>query len=682
MKISYKWLAEFVDVDIDPRSLAEQLTMVGLAVDGIEEIGGDHIIEIDLTSNRPDCLSHLGVAREAGVIMGKPLREAVPAQIDVKGESVSPAAVDVLDPDLCPRYTARVIRGVKVGPSPDWMVRRLEALGQRSINNVADVTNYVLHELGQPLHAFDFNCLAGRRIIVRRAVAGETLITLDGIERVLNDTMLVIADADRAVALAGIMGGADTEITDATVDVLLESAYFNPASVRRTARILGMNTEASYRFERGIDYDIAARASDRAAALIVETAGGEIVGELLDARAQIEARPPITLRLDRFHHLTGLNVGMARAKEIFNALGMEILPLKDDGAVSVKSPSWRIDLAIEEDLIEEIARLEGYDRLVPTLPGGAGAGSYQDDEAARKTLRRTLIATGFHEAISFSFVNGETDAMLSGNHESGLVLTNPVDETQSQMRTTLLGGLLSAVELNINHGTRNIRLFEIGKCFLDDGARPVEIERLALVMTGARNELGWQGAGERLDFYDLKGTIESVGENLGKNSLEFSPTSDIGYLHPGRAAVISLAGNKIGFAGQLHPRIAAHFKFKQPVFAAELDFGAILQVPGLEPRYRPLPKFPTVVRDLSVLVSDAVSWAEIERSILGLNIGELVGVRLFDVYTGSELPAGKRALALSLRYRAEERTLTEQEIGDCHGRVVSMLAREFAAELR
>lgn len=681
MKISYKWLAEFVDIDIGPRALAEQLTMVGLAVDGIEEIDGDHIIEIDLTSNRPDCLSHFGVAREVGVVLGKPLKEAAQPQINVK-QSVSPTAVDVLDPDLCPRYTARVIRGVKVGPSPDWMVRRLEALGQRSINNVADVTNYVLHELGQPLHAFDFNRLAGRRIIVRRAGAGENLITLDGVERELSDQMLVIADAERTVALAGIMGGADSEITDATVDVLLESAYFNPASVRRTARILGMNTEASYRFERGIDYDIAARASDRAAALIVETAGGEIVGELVDVRAQVEARPPITMRLDRFHHLTGLNVGKARAVEILSALGMEILSSTDDRIVSVKSPSWRIDLAIEEDLVEEIARIEGYDNLIPTLPGGAGAGAYLDDETARRTLRRTLSADGFNEAISFSFVNGETDAMLSGNRESGLVLTNPVDETQSQMRTTLLGGLLSAVERNINHGTRNLRLFEIGKCFLNDGDRPGEIERLAMVMTGARNEQSWQGAGERLDFYDLKGAIESVGENLGKNSLDFLPTSDIGYLHPGRAAVISLAGNEIGFAGQLHPRIAAHFKFKQPVFAAELDFGAILQGPGFEPRYRPLPKFPTVVRDLSVLVAEDVSWAEIERSILSLNIGELVGVRLFDVYTGSELPAGKRALALSLRYRAEERTLTEQEIGDCHGRVVRMLAREFGAEMR
>lgn len=682
MKISYQWLKEFVGIELDARDLAERLTMVGLTVDGVEEHGEDRILEIDLTSNRPDCLSHLGVAREVAVIGGK--RILVSGGEIVEGSTLTSAltSVEVLDPDLCPRYTARLIRGVKVGPSPDWMVRRLEALGQRSINNVADITNYVLLELGQPLHAFDLNRLAGRKIIVRRAREGETLVTLDGIERILTTQMLVIADDEQAVALAGIMGGGDSEITEATVDVLLESAYFAPASIRQTARQLGMNTEASYRFERGIDYEIAARASDRAAAMMAELAGGEVTSGLIDVRTFQSSPQPIRFRFDRYHHLTGLSVETDQAAGILESLGMTVQAGGGGGSIQATPPSWRVDLAIEEDLIEEVVRITGYDRLLTTLPGGAGAGAYLADESARRVVRRTLVADGFCEAINFSFVNGEKDQRLSRTPHCGLRLTNPIDETQSWMRTTLVGGLLDAVERNINHGTRNLRLFETGKCFSEGPDRPVEIERLSLVMTGVRNERDWQSASERLDYYDLKGVIESIGECLGKNSFEFLVTAGIQYLHPGRAAVISLTGNEIGFAGQLHPRIAANYKFKQPVYIAELDFGALLQSPTLDPRYRPLPKYPAVTRDLSMLLADEISWTEIERRIGDLGITELIGCRLFDLYTGRELPAGKRALALSLRYRADDRTLTDEEINERQSRVVEMLTRDLGAEMR
>lgn len=684
MKISYNWLKEFVDLNLSPRDLAAQLTMIGLAVDAVEAHGSDFIIEIDLTSNRPDCLSHLGVAREAAVVTGASLSAPGKKVEEASSRTSDVTSVEILNPDLCPRYTARVIKGVKVAPSPAWLVARLEALGQRSINNVADITNYVLLEQGHPLHAFDFNRLGGRRIIVRTAQPGEMLMTLDGVERKLTPEMLVIADAHKPVAMAGIMGGADSEISDATTDVLLESAYFAPHSIRQTARALGMDTEASYRFERGTDYDAVVRACDRAAAMIAEIAGGEVLSEIIDIFPQPITRGQIAFRRARYREMTGLDVELSEAERILRALGFAVEAEPQVEMLRAVAPSWRVDVAIEEDLIEEVVRISGYDRLRTTLPGSSGAGAYLTGEDGRRTARRTLTALGFHEAISFSFVNAEAEAMLSlVPTEARLALRNPIDETQARMRTTLLAGLLDAVARNFNHGTRNVRLFEIGKCFEASGdERPQEIERLSLALTGARNETDWQAASERVDFYDLKGAIETLSESIGLVGCAFSPTASVGYLHPGRAAVISLNGREVGHLGQLHPRVAGEYKFKQPVFVAELDLSALLTAEVAEARYRPLPRFPTVVRDLSLLVAEEVAYSELERAITELGIPELVSVRLFDLYTGKELSPGKRSVALSLRYRASDRTLTEAEINAWHERVVTTLRQEFGAELR
>jgi phenylalanyl-tRNA synthetase beta chain len=684
MKISYTWLKEFLDLKLAPRDLAAQLTMIGLAVDAVEPHGSDFILEFDLTSNRPDCLSHLGIAREAAAMTGQPLRLPGQKLAEAPAQTRDVTAVEIWNPDLCPRYTARVIRGVKVAPSPAWLAARLEALGQRSINNVADITNYVLLEQGHPLHAFDLQRLGGHRIIVRAAREGETLRTLDGVERKLQPEMLVIADAHKAVAMAGIMGGADSEISGATTDVLLESAYFAPASIRQTARALGLGTEASYRFERGTDYDAVVRACDRAAQMIAEIAGGEVLGGIIDVYPQPVTRGQIIFRRARYRELTGLEIELGEAERLLRALGLTVEADVGADALRAVAPSWRVDLAIEEDLIEEVARLAGYGSLRTTLPGSSGAGAYLAGESGRRAARRTLTALGYHEAISFSFVNAEADARLSGGPEQArLFLRNPIDETQGQMRRTLLAGLLDAVARNFNHGTRNVRLFELGKCFAHSGAeRPQETERLGLALTGARNESDWQGASARVDFYDLKGAIEALGESLGLISFAFTPTAEVSYLHPGRAAVISLNGRPVGHLGQLHPQVIAHYKFKQPVFVAELDFGALLQAEPAEVRYRPLPRFPTVVRDAALLINAETAYADIERAILNLRIPELVSVRLFDLYTGQELPPGKRSLALSLRYRAPDRTLTEAEIQDRHERVLARLREEFAAELR
>lgn len=683
MKVSYNWLKELVDIDLSPRDLATRLTMVGHAVDAVEEHGDDFVLEIDLTSNRPDCLSHLGVAREIATILKQPLRlpqinlnEAATAATDV-------TSVMVEDAKLCPRYTARVIRGVKVGPSPEWLVRRLEVLGQRSVNNVADITNYVMLELGQPLHAFDFDQLAGQRIIVRRALDKEKITLLDGEERELTAEMLVIADAECPVAMGGIKGGLDSGISDKTVNVLLEAAYFDPTSIRQTAKALGVSTEASYRFERGADYEMASLASNRATALIAELCGGEVLTGIVDVKTAPPKPAPIRLRLSRYRDKTGLEVEISEAARILSSLGLAVETASD--SLTAIAPSWRHDLSIEEDLIEEVIRIVGYDYLQTTLPGSAGAGAYLPGETRRRAVRQTLTTLGYHEAINFSFVNAETDSLLT-TAEPGtrLQLSNPIDATQAEMRTTLLGGLLDSITHNLNHGTRNVRLFEIGKCFTYQAGqeRPQEVENLALVATGARNETDWQAASARYDFYDFKGVLESLFESLNLPKIIFAPVSTIPYLHPGRAAVISRGNVLVGQAGQLHPHLTTRYKFKQPIFIAELNFGMLLAAKAQEARYQPLPKFPTVARDIAILVDRSVPWAAIEGTIRSLSIPQLETLRLFDLYIGKELPSGKHSLALSLRFRAADRTLTDAEINEVYERVVHTLREQFGAELR
>jgi len=692
MKISYDWLKELVDVDLQPRDLAVKLTMAGLAVDAVEFYGDDSILEFDLTSNRPDCLSHLGVARETAAILEKTTRAPEAKISEAKTKTSDVTSVEILNPELCPRYTARVIKGVKIGPSPDWLVKRLEALGQRSVNNVADITNYVMLEMGQPLHAFDLRRLRGERIIVRAAEWGEEITTLDGEERALTSEMLVIADAERPVALAGIKGGADSGITEATTDVLLEAAYFTPAQVRATSKALGLSTEASYRFERGTDPEIVARASDQAAALIAEIAGGEVLSGLVDVYPLKIVRDWIRFRCSRYTVLTGLQIELSEAERILRSLGFAVEADVENEHLRALAPSWRVDVSIEEDLIEEVARIAGYDKLKNTLPGSAGAGAYLWGEDRRRAARQTLTALGYNEAISFSFVNGETDEMLSEvGYAERLALLNPIDETQAHMRVTLLGGLLDALERNFNHGARNVRLFEIGKCFMDDdGERPFEMERLAIVATGARNEDDWQtaassngaGGGGRIDFYDLKGAIESVARAMGLQGLEFKPDEICDFLHPGRRAEVWLDWEVIGVMGQLHPRVAASYKFKQPVFVADLNLRMMLLADRAEVRYHPLPKFPTVVRDLALLIGADVQFADVKAVINALEIPELVGVKLFDLYTGKELPQGKHSIALSLRYRAADRTLTDEEVNAMRERVVKTLTEQFGAEVR
>jgi phenylalanyl-tRNA synthetase beta chain len=682
MKISYNWLGELVTLTLNPKELAERLTMAGLAVEAVERLGDDHILDFDLTSNRPDALCHLGIAREAALVCGTSLtpRSASLSEADETIESA--AAVEILDPDLCPRYTARVVRGVKVGPSPKWLADRLESIGQRSVNNIADITNYVMFEMNQPTHAFDLNLLHEGRIIVRRPHPGEQLTTLDGFARELGSEMLVIADADRAVAVAGVMGGADTEISGQTRDVLIESAYFNPASIRHTARALGMDTEASYRFARGADYGAQVRAANRVAQLVAEIAGGQILKGVIDVYPSQITRDAVSVRESRIERLTGLKVTIERAAEILRGLEFEVELDPGDKNLRAAAPSFRVDISREEDLVEEVARHVGYDLVDVTLPQWSGAGKYLSGDKQRRNVRRTLTALGFDEAYSFSFVNGERDRLFRRSERPAAILSNPIDVNQSEMRASLMTGLLDAVQHNFNQGTRDVKLFEIGRVFESAGLdeRPREREVLGIAMTGSVLPDDWRGS-KQIELYDLKGVVEVVMSALNISGFTIH-RARVEYLHPGQSAVLARDGEEIARFGRLHPRVASLYKFRQPVFIGELEFEQLLALPADRVRYIALTRFPAASRDVSALVPDTVMWGDIEMAVRDLGILEIASVRVFDMYKGKEMAEGFHSLAFRVIYRGQGRTLTDEEVAGMHDRVRALLEERFGAQLR
>ena len=682
MKISYNWLKELVEIPLSPKALAEKLTMVGLAVETVEPQADDYVLEFDLTSNRPDALCHLGVAREAALVCGTTLKPYTSVLKESEDATAKAASVEILSPDLCPRYVARVVKGVTVGPSPEWLVKRLEAVGQRSINNIADISNYVMFEMGQPTHAFDLNLLHGRKIVVRRAEEGETMKTLDGVERTFTSEMCLIADADHAVAIGGVMGGEETEISATTTDVLIESAYFAPASIRATARALGMNTEASYRFERGTDYNAQLQAADRVAYLVAEIAGGQILKGALDVHPQKVEREPVPLRESRIERLTGLRVELERSAEILTALGFSVAPFADNRELLAVAPSYRVDIAREEDLVEEVARHVGYDHIATTLPDWGGAGSYLYGDRRRRAARQTLIEAGFNEAISFSFVDGERDTVFRGEEMTTPVLANPIDSNEAEMRASLLTGLLAALQRNFNQGRRDVKLFEIGRVFRSTaaGERPDEREVLGIVLSGSLAPDAWRG-NRPLDFYDLKGVVESVMGSLHVSGFTIERGS-VEYLHPGQSVALNRDGSIMARFGRLHPRVASMYKFRQPVFVGELEFEKLLDIEPADIAYKSLPRFPAISRDISALVPDTFSWGEIEAAIQEQGIREIVSVAVFDMFKGKEIPEGLRSLAFRITYRSDERTLTDEEVSQLHERIRAMMEQRFHSRLR
>jgi phenylalanyl-tRNA synthetase beta chain len=684
MFISYEWLKDFVDVELAPLELRDRLTMVGLAIDAVESHGSDTVLDVEVPSNRPDCLSHVGIGREIAVIECKHLRlpDGRPTQI-----KASSSLVEIKDPDLCPRYAARLVRGVKIGPSPDWLAKRLETIGQRPINNVADITNYVLHELGQPLHAFDFEKLGGHRIVVRRAAPGEKLKTLDGVERTLSSDMLVIADAEKPVALAGIMGGEESEISAQTRDVLIESAYFNPQSVRQTARQLGMDTEASRRFERGADCEGVVRAQQCCVELICEIAGGVATEDAIDVYPRPLPERVISLNPERVPALTSLTVKPDEIVRILTGLGFEPEGESDD-RLSFKVPSWRIDVEQEEDLVEEVARHTGYEKIGSELPPSNASGEYQPSEMQQRSLRRALNAFGFDEAINFSFIQQESRfdliPSLAGHENDQPQLANPIIEDAAWMRSTLLPGLLNSVRHNFNHGIRDVRLFEIGRIFAIFKLKelPKETLALALVATGGVLEQNRAQIEREIDFFDLKGALEAAVDWMNLCPLTFTPTS-VRHLRAGQSALIKSGdGTAVGTIGRLAENVATSYKFRQPVYVLELDLGALLNGPVKTIQYSPLPRYPSVMRDISLLVNRNVALEEIFAAINNQCVADCRSVRLVGTFEGGNIPSSKRSVTLRLEYRSDERTLRDEEVEEYHSRLTSALLETFAAEQR
>jgi len=647
--------------------------------------------ELGLTPNRADCLSIVGVAREVAAMTGSPLRLPQPV-VEECGEAIeSQTSVAIEEPALCPRYAARLIRGVTIGPSPDWLVRRLESVGQRSINNVVDVTNYVLMELGHPLHAFDFRLLRGGRIVVKRSAEGESFTTLDSQERLLTAGDLTICDGEGAIALAGIMGGENSEIQPDTVDILLESAYFHPGAIRRTSKRLGIHTESSHRFERGADIDMVPVALNRAAALVLEVAGGTVARGMIDNYPTPNVPQRVELSVARTNRLLGLDLDQKTIGGLLQAIGLEVASVAGggEGRLSVALPTFRPDLEREIDLIEEVARLNGYDNIPVTLPESRITCHTPPEHVERVVrARNALVASGFSEVINYSF--GAPGALekirlpADDARRRAVHILNPLNEEQSVMRTTLVASLLETTARNLAYRSRDLRIFELRPVFHPKQADelPSERQHLAVVLCGRRAPEGWSQPAEGADFYDLKGVAEIFFRQFRISSVQWDSARTEPYLHPGKSAAIVVAEKVVGFIGEVHPEVLGNFEIDLPVYLLEIDLESLFDVAGSFPGIRPLSRFPDVCRDSALLLRDEISAAQLLDAIAKVKPRSVEEVVLFDVYRGKGIPEGLKSVAIRVRYRSAEKTLTDDEIQSAHGRIIAALEKEFDARLR
>jgi phenylalanyl-tRNA synthetase beta chain len=695
MKVVYNWLKEFVDAKAAAADARARLSLCGVAIDSIEETAAGPVLDAEITSNRPDLLGHYGIAREAATIYRLPLKPVQPKLKEIAENAADAARVEIDAPDLCGRFTARVMRGVRVQPSPDWLRQRLEAIGQNSINNVVDITNYVMFELGHPLHAYDLDKLNERRIVVRRARAGEKVRTLDGAERTLTKEMCVIADATRAIGIGGVMGGAETEIGFSTRNILIECAWFDAISVRRTSKALGLRTEASYRFERGADPEMAELASRRTAELIQQVAGGEILSGVIDVYPRPEQPAKIKFARKELLRVMGADVPDRDIEDILGALGFR--PLRVDGnrgsAGSLVAewechqPSWRRDVTRGIDLVEEVARHYGYDKFPPRLPPAKQPAQALPHAEAQERVIERLVALGYHEIVAIPIVDSKRDAMFRPEGVASAVIGNPLAEDASTMRSTGSVSMVSAVEWNLNHGQRNLRLFEIGRTYELRNGDPVETLVLTMGATGLAREKTIHEAAREFSFADLKGDLDCIGELAGGLGWQSGGPS---WLAGARAAKISLAhghghAGPAGVAGQLARRIADEFKLRQDVFVAELRFEALLEAVDRAQaalRFKALPRYPAVERDFSLVLADGVTFAQVAETIRALQISEVESIEAADLFRGGQISAGKFSLMIRVIFQSVLTTLTEAQVAEFSARIVRALEEKLGAALR
>ncbi len=802
MIVTYNWLKEFVDFSFSPQELCDRLTMVGLEVDALEEIGGnldsvivaklesverhpdadrltvcqvnngnetvqvvcgapnhrtgdivafaqpgsilpgdfkikkskirgqvsmgmlcsgkelalseesagimilaadlplgmpvfealelkDFQIEIGLTPNRPDCLSVVGVAREVAALSGSDLKLPAPKIQETTDTVDSMVSVTIEDPEGCPRYAARMVKNVKIGPSPDWLVRRLEAVGMRSINNVVDVTNYVMMELGHPLHAFDFRQVRDGKIIVKRAAEGEKFKTLDDQEHTLTTEDLMICDGQRPVAMAGVMGGLDSEVRDDTATILLEAAYFKPTMIRRTSKRHGLHTESSHRFERGADIDMIPVALERAASLIAELGEGDILKGIIDNYPQQLEPLALTLSTLKTQQLLDVAVERDGIKNMLTSIGLTSEGGDSDDTLTVLVPSFRPDIEREVDLIEEVARLYGYDKIPVTMPAGAVSAKRPPlNQLLQKTLRQTMVTAGFSEAMNYSFVAADSFKKIGiGEGDKRLTtvkILNPLSADQAVMRTSLVPSLLETVARNLNYRSSDLRLFELRPVFLPGESADDCVEKLSLtaVMSGRREPEGWAQSSDNIDFYDLKGVVEEIVEKLSISKVSFDSGEGQPYLHPGKSCCLKSGTATLGFIGEVHPEVLARFDIDQPVYLFELDFSALLDAVGEGTQFKSLSKFPDVMRDSALLLDESITASQVMEIINRSKIKYFEDAVIFDLYTGKGVPDGKKSLAIRVSYRAMEKTLTEAEVTKAHDKLIRSLCHQLDAEIR
>jgi len=692
VKVSTTWLKEFVDINASPEELASRLALSGTNIGGIEKGANGAVIDAEITSNRPDCLGMLGIAREVAAIYKLPLKFSHPKPKEGTEKASGAASVKIEAPELCGRFTARVIRGVKIQPSPAWLRERLEAAGSASINNVVDATNYVMLELGHPLHAFDYDLVRNHSLVIRRAKPNEKMRTLDGIKRTLDPGICMVCDGDgtRAVGIGGIMGGAETEISFSTKNVLIECAWFDPVAIRRAARFLKLHTEASTRFGRGADPEIAEVASRRCAELILQLAGGELLSGVVDAYPGKRAAKKITLSRAEILRVMGADVPDKEVESILGALGF--VPVRVDqnrgqggsllAAWECAQPSWRADVEREIDLIEEIARIYGLDKFPPRLPAarqGAARLAYHEAEAR---LRERLIGLGYREIVTIPHVPEERDAMFRPANAAPARLANPLSEEADVLRSTGAVTMAAAIEWNLNHGQRSVRLFEIGRHYRFVDGKPSETRVLTIGATGEARPQGLYDGAREFVFADLKGDLDSIGGLAGGLKWEDGGPE---WLHAAKRGRILLGEGEIGAAGQLARRIADRYKFRQDVFLAELNAGPFYcMYYGVKNarRYEPLPRFPAVERDFSLFLKEGTAFQSVAEAIRSLGIPEVASVEAADLFRGKNVPAGKFSLMVRVRFQSREATLTDAEISDFSGQIVSALEKKLGAQLR
>ena len=709
MKVVYNWLKDFVDVTAPPEELASRLALSGTNIGSVENGAHGAVIDAEVSSNRPDCLGHYGIAREVSAIFRLPLKHVSPKPAESSSKASDAVKVEIQAPELCGRFTARVIRGVKIQSSPKWLKDRLEASGVASISNVVDISNYVMLELGHPLHTFDYDKVRDHRIVVRGAKPGEKIRTLDGVERQLapdkerqlDANVCTISDGDgsRPIGIGGVMGGAETEISFSTKNVLIECAWFEPVAVRRAARFLKLHTEASTRFGRGADPEMAALASRRCAELILQLAGGELLSGVVDVYPS--KRAPKKLRVTRAEILRVMGADVPD-KEIEASLGaLGFTPVRIDhnrgaagsllAAWECTQPSWRAEVEREIDLIEEIARIYGLDKFSPRLPAARQGAARLPHYEAETRLRERLMGLGYREILTIPHVAEERDALFRPEGIAPARLSNPLSEEASVLRSTGVVTMAAAFEWNLNHGQRNVRLFEIGSHYRLDGDKPVETRVLSLGATGQAREKGLYDEARGFSFADLKGDLDALGQLTSPSTSATGFQWDQGgpsWLNPARVGTISVFTNlkiQVGFAGQLARRVAERLKLRQDVFLAELRLDPMcvtIAAAKETRRYRPLPRFPGVERDFSLLLEDGTKFSDVMKTIQSLGIGEIASIEATDLFRGKNVSAGKYSLLVRVTFQSREATLTDAHISDYSGRIVAALEKNLGAQLR